>query len=230
MVTVSDVNQGQVRIFLVGDSTVANYPEHEAPMAGWGQVFDSFLTDQATIYNEAMCGRSSNSFIEEGRLKNVLENIQCDDYLFIQFGHNDQKSYGTQPFTTYQFYLTQYITGAREKGAIPVLITPVHRRNFDREGELVNTLDDYPEAMLQLATKLDVPLIDLWGKTEVLYQSLGAEGSKQLFVWFEPNEHPNYPEGIHDNTHFCKNGAIKIARLVTEGIQELKLPLAAYVK
>ncbi|MET1122733.1 rhamnogalacturonan acetylesterase [Priestia megaterium] len=230
MVTVREVNPNQVRLFLTGDSTVASYPKHEAPMAGWGQVFDSFFTDQVTVHNEARCGRSSNSFIEEGRLRNLLERIQPNDYLFIQFGHNDQKSYGTQPFTTYQFYLTQYVTGAREKGAIPILVTPVHRRNFDSEGKLVNMLDNYPAAMVQLSTKLDVQLIDLWTKTGILYQSLGEEKSKQLFVWLDPDEHSNYPKGIHDNTHFCENGAKEIAGLVIEGIQELKLPLASYLK
>ncbi|WP_246040270.1 GDSL-type esterase/lipase family protein [Ectobacillus funiculus] len=127
-------------------------------------------------------------------MTSILERIRPNDYLFIQFGHNDQKTYGTEPFTTYQSCLTQYITGAREKGAIPVLVTSVHRRSFDSEGKLVNTLGDYPEAMKQLAALSNVPLLDLWSKTEGFYQSLGVEGSKRLFVWFEPDKHPNYPK------------------------------------
>ncbi|WP_299090778.1 rhamnogalacturonan acetylesterase [uncultured Metabacillus sp.] len=216
-------------IYLAGDSTVANCPEHEAPMAGWGQVFQSFFTENVVVYNEAKGGRSSNSFIEEGRLKSILDRIQPNDYLFI-LGHNDQKSFGTEPYTTYQTFLSQYITGAREKDAHPILLTSVHRRKFDQNGQIENTLGDYPRAMMQLAERLDVPYIDLWSKTKRLYEALGKEGSRSLFTMFPPNVHPNYPDGIEDNTHFCENGAYEIAKLVIEGIKELQLPIAAYIK
>lgn len=217
-------------IFLAGDSTVANCPRSEAPMAGWGQVFQSFFTDDIKVLNFAKGGASTNTFIEQGYLDIILEFIQPNDYLFIQFGHNDQKSFGTQPFTTYQSYLTEYINGARERGAIPVLITSVNRRNFDENNILVHTLGDYPKAMLQLAEKLDVQVINLLEKTEKLYQSLGPEGSKQLFTWFDANEHPNYPEGIQDNTHFCEHGAREVGKLVIEGIKELQLPIVSFIK
>ncbi|MDM5327885.1 rhamnogalacturonan acetylesterase [Neobacillus sp. CF12] len=217
-------------IFLAGDSTVANCPRSEAPMAGWGQVFQSFFTNDIKVLNFAKGGASTNTFIEQGYLDIILEFIQPNDYLFIQFGHNDQKSFGTQPFTTYQSYLTEYINGARERGAIPVLITSVNRRNFDENNILVHTLGDYPKAMLQLAEKLDVQVINLLEKTEKLYQSLGPEGSKQLFTWFDANEHPNYPEGIQDNTHFCEHGAREVGKLVIEGIKELQLPIVSFIK
>ncbi|MDQ0228003.1 rhamnogalacturonan acetylesterase [Metabacillus niabensis] len=223
------VQSSTISIYLAGDSTVANCPEHEAPMAGWGQVFQSFFNDHVVVHNEAMGGRSSNSFIEEGRLKSILERIQEGDYLFIQFGHNDQKSYGTEPFTTYQISLQKYINGAREKNAIPILLTSVHRRKFNELGEIENTLGEYPNAMIDLAKKLDVPLIDLWKKTKLLYETLGVEKSKELFTIFPPNVEPNYPEGIEDNTHFSINGATKVAQLVIEGISELKIPLCKYV-
>jgi lysophospholipase L1-like esterase len=217
-------------IFLAGDSTVASCPRSEAPMAGWGQVFQSFFTDDIKVLNFAKGGASTNTFIEQGYLDIILEFIQPNDYLFIQFGHNDQKSFGTQPFTTYQSYLTEYINGARERGAIPVLITSVNRRNFDENNILAHTLGDYPKAMLQLAEKLDVQVINLLEKTEKLYQSLGPEGSKQLFTWFGPNEHPNYPEGIQDNTHFCEHGAREVGKLVIEVIKELQLPIVSFIK
>jgi lysophospholipase L1-like esterase len=217
-------------IFLAGDSTVANCPRSEAPMAGWGQVFQSFFTDDIKVLNFAKGGASTNTFIEQGYLDIILEFIQPNDYLFIQFGHNDQKSFGTQPFTTYQSYLTEYINGARERGAIPVLITSVNRRNFDENNILVHTLGDYPKAMIQLAEKLDVQVINLLEKTEKLYQSLGPEGSKQLFTWFGAHEHPNYPEGIQDNTHFCEHGAREVGKLVIEGIKELQLPIVSFIK
>ena len=218
-----------INIFLAGDSTVANCPPHEAPMAGWGQVLQAFFTDDVKVYNYVKGGASSNSFIEEGRLQLILDAIEPTDYLFIQFGHNDQKPYGTEPFTSYQSSLTKYVIGAREKGAVTVFITSVHRRSFDENGRLVNTLGDYPNAMIQLSTKLGVQLIDLWSKTGELYQSLGPERSKKLFMWLEPNCHPNYPNGIQDNTHFCEEGAKQIAKLVVEGIKEIRLPISMFI-
>jgi lysophospholipase L1-like esterase len=217
-------------IFLAGDSTVASCPRNEAPMAGWGQEFLSFFSEDIKVHNFAKGGASTNTFIEIGYLGIILEFIQHNDYLFIQFGHNDQKSFGTQPYTTYQSYLTEYVQGARDKGAIPILVTSVHRRNFDEEGRLVNTLGDYPKSMMQLAENLDVQLINLWEKTEKLYQSLGPEGSKQLFTWFSANENPNYPDGIQDNTHFCEHGAKEVGKLVIEGIKELQLPITQFIK
>lgn len=222
-------NRKQV-IYLAGDSTVANCPEHEAPMAGWGQFLHTFFNGNLLIQNHAMGGRSSNSFIEEGRLQVILDRIQPNDYLFVQFGHNDQKSYGTEPYSTYQKCLTEYVDGARAKGAIPIFLTSVHRRRFDAEGKLENSLGDYPIAMIQLSETLDVPLIDLWAKTKVLYEELGVEQSKKLFTILEPNVHLNYPDGIKDNTHFSEAGAVEIGKLVVEGIEELQLPLIANFK
>lgn len=220
----------KIRLFLAGDSTVATCPPHEAPMAGWGQVAAEFFTDQVTIINAAKGGRSSNSFIEEGLLDGIWENIAPGDYLFIQFGHNDQKDYGTETWTTFPHYLTQYIDGARERGAIPVLITSVHRRTFGDDGTIDNSLGDYPVSMKKLADEKDVPLIDLHEKTKSLYESYGPERSKELFTWFAPGENENYPDGIEDNTHFCETGARKVAALVAEGVKELKLSLKTYVK
>ncbi len=219
-----------ITIYLAGDSTVANCPPHETPMAGWGQWFQSFFTDDVNIQNHAKGGASTNTFIDEGRLKTILELIQPNDYLFIQFGHNDQKPFGTDPFTSYQAYLTEYVKGARGRRAIPILITSVHRKTFDHQGQLVNTLGDYPISMMQLSETLGVPLINLWEKTARLYQSFGPEASKQLFTWLSANEHPNYPEGIQDNTHFCEHGAREVGKLVIEGIMELQLPIVRFIK
>ena len=218
-----------VAIFLAGDSTVANCPPQEAPMAGWGQVFQQFFQEGVLVVNKAKGGRSSNSFIEEGLLQEIIQQIKPNDYLFVQFGHNDQKPYGTEPVSTFPYYLSLYAEAARKKKAIPVFLTPVHRRHFDKQGNIVNTLGDYPLSMKVLAERLEVPLIDLWAKTKVLYESLGVEESKKLFVIFQPNEHLNYPSGIVDNTHFSEYGAKQVAQLVAEGIKELKLPLARYL-
>lgn len=121
--------------------------------------------------------------------------------------------------------LTLFADTAREKGAHPVFVTSVQRRRFDENGRIEHTLGEYPDAMKALAKELDVPVIDLLAKTKVLYEAYGPEESKRLFVWFQPNEHPNYPDGIEDNTHFSEKGAMEVAKLVAEGIEELGLPL-----
>jgi lysophospholipase L1-like esterase len=215
-----------IHLYLAGDSTVANCPEHESPMAGWGQLFQTFFTEDVVVHNHAKGGASLKSFLEEGRLQNILDNIKPNDYLFIQFGHNDQKIYGPD---LYQSYLRQYVADAREKAAIPVLTTSVHRRNFDPDGKLVNTLGEFPNSAIEISKTLEVPLINLWEKTAKLYQSLGPDSSKQLFTWFSPNEHPNYPDGIQDNTHFCEEGAREIGKLVIHGIKELELPFERFI-
>lgn len=222
-------NDGTIHIFLAGDSTVANCPVHEYPMSGWGQVLPKFFNNKVKIINEAKGGASSNTFIEEGRLNKILEKIKVDDYLFIQFGHNDQKSYGTDARTTYKDCLLQFINGANEKGTHPVLITSVQRRSFNNEGKIVNTLGEYPETMRSLAREKDIPLIDLWQKSKTLYESFSVEKSKRLFMWAKPNELTNYPNGIEDNTHFSEFGATEIAKLVIEGIKELQIPLMNYI-
>lgn len=219
-----------MKIFLAGDSTVASCPPHEAPMAGWGQVAAKFFNENITIVNAAKGGRSSNSFIEEGLLDGIWEAIAPGDYLFIQFGHNDQKEFGTKPWTTFPHYLTQYIDGARERGAIPVLVTSVQRRTFGEDGMIHSSLGEYPDSMRKLADEKDVPLIDLHEKTKTLYESYGPDRSTELFTWLAPGENGNYPDGVQDNTHFCETGARAVASLVVEGIKELNLPLKAYIK
>jgi len=224
------VKDKKIHLFIAGDSTAAACPAFEAPMAGWGQVLQEFFSDKVEVCNEAMGGRSSNSFIEEGRLLSISEKIQPDDFLFIQFGHNDQKSYGTEPYSTYQACLAEYVALAHKKRAFPLFLTSVNRRKFGEDGKLLDTLGDYPDAMRQIANKLNVPLIDMHAKTKRLYEAYGPEKSKELFVWLHAGEHPNYPSGIQDDTHFCKLGALEICRLVIEGIKELQLELGIYTK
>jgi lysophospholipase L1-like esterase len=219
----------RIHLFLAGDSTVADYPPDKAPMAGWGQMLPFYLTDDVVVENHAANGRSSKSFVQEGRLERIREQIQEGDYLFVQFAHNDEKPHGTGPFTTFQEYLKQYIDGARHRGATPVLVTPVHRRLFE-DGKLKMSHGEYPAAIVQLAEREEVPLIDLMARTQSLYESLGEEGSKRLFVWLRPGEHPNYPEGVQDNTHFHECGAKEVARLVVEEMLRIGLPLAEYVR
>lgn len=224
----------KITVYLAGDSTVSNYPDNMAPRTGWGQVLPSFFDDRVRIKNRAVPGRSSKSFIMEGRLAGILKQIHKGDYLFIQFGHNDEKfkdsTRYTKPSTTYKSYLKQYIAGARQKGAIPVLVTPMERRRFSSEGDALNTHGKYPSAMRELGHDEHVTVIDLTAKSKKLFQQLGPEKTKELFMWVDPGTTPNFPRGVQDNTHFQDKGAKAIAKLVVEGIQEHGLGLRAHLK
>jgi len=222
----------EVTVYLVGDSTVSHYDEDLAPREGWGQEIGNFFTSNVKVENRAASGRSSLSFIEEGKFSPIKEEMKKGDYLFIQFGHNDEKndSRHTDPYTTFKKTLMEYVNAARRKGAQPVLITPVARRKFDKNGNIVDTHGDYPAAMIELAKEEDVPYIDLCSKSMKLFNKLGPEGTLNIFLHLEPGVSPNYPDGVEDDTHFQKNGAIEIAKLVIEGIKENNLPLARYIK
>ncbi|WP_100405625.1 rhamnogalacturonan acetylesterase [Bacillus solitudinis] len=223
----SDHDQNTRSIYVVGDSTASNYSSNFAPRAGWGQVFGEMFDQKIVVKNHAASGRSSKSFIDEGRLTDVLNQIEKGDYLFIQFGHNDQKnddpSRYTEPSTTYKSYLKQYIDGAYAKDALPVLVTSVERRRFTDDGQARDSLGDYPQALRELGAELHVPVIDLTTKSKALYQEVGPEETKKVFLWLEADEHENYPDGVQDNTHFQENGARLIAKLVAHEIKELKL-------
>jgi len=222
-----------INIFLAGDSTVCNYDSSVAPRMGWGQVLGDYMKGNISIHNHAQSGRSSKSFIDEGRLDNISKDIQKGDYFFIQFGHNDAKDdpeRHTNPFTSFKYYLTKYIELAEKKEAYPVLITPVQRRSFDENKIFIETHQEYPLAIKQLAQHRGIPLIDLTTHTRNLYESLGPEKSKDLFLWFQPGEHKNYPDGCQDDSHFSEYGANKVAQLVIKEIENLKLPLTKYIK
>ena len=224
----------KVRIFLIGDSTMADKPLADNPERGWGQMFPMFFADQVQIDNYAKNGRSTKSFIDEGRWKTVYDKLQKGDYVFIQFGHNDEKKNDTtrytEPHSAYRANLLKFVNESREKGAIPVLITPVARRKFDKDNKLVATHGEYPAVVREVAKEKDVPLIDLEKSSSKLFSRLGPEGTKKIFLWVKPGEYKTLPDGKEDNTHFKQDGAIKIANLVVEGIKELNLPLTGYIK
>ncbi|MFB3160209.1 rhamnogalacturonan acetylesterase [Neobacillus sp. 179-J 1A1 HS] len=232
--TVENSHKNRITVYLAGDSTVSNYDTSLAPRAGWGQVFDRLFDDKIVVKNEASSGRSSKSFIDEGRLDSILNQIEKGDYLFIQFGHNDEKvedpTRYTEPYSTYKGYLKKYIDGARAKGATPVLVTPVERRRFTAEGIARDSHGVYPEAMKELGLEEKVPVIDLTAKSKALFQELGPEGTKDLFLWLGAGEQVNYPNGVQDNTHFQEAGAEMIAQLVLQGIEESHLvPLRNHI-
>lgn len=219
----------KLTIYLIGDSTMANKEVKAYPETGWGMPFAYFFDSTIVVDNRAKNGRSTKSFIAEGLWKPVGENLQEGDYVFIQFGHNDEGKEKVGRYTTpdeFKINLTRYVNESRSKKAIPVLITPVSRRTFDSTGNIKESHPIYADAVREVAKQLNVPLIDLDEKSKALYQQMGSETSKYLFNQLEPGEHPNYPAGIKDNTHFSELGARKIAEIVLGEIKNLLPDLA----
>jgi lysophospholipase L1-like esterase len=217
------------KIWLIGDSTMANKEIKYYPETGWGMPFAYFFDSTFEVDNRAKNGRSTGSFIKEGLWKNVYGNLEEGDYVFIQFGHNDEvKTKAT--YTTEEVFknnLTRYISDSRSKKAIPVLLTPVARRSFDSTGKMRDSHEVYSKIVVAVAAEQQVPLIDLNKKSMELYQQMGPETSKYLFNHLQPGEHPNYPDGKKDDTHFSELGARKIAQIVLGEIKNV-LP-ALYV-
>jgi lysophospholipase L1-like esterase len=222
------------RIFLIGDSTMADKPLIGMAERGWGQVFPHFFDTSVLFENHARNGRSTRSFINEGRWQVVLEKLQAGDYVFIQFGHNDSKKDDTaryaEPHTDYKSNLLRFVKDARAKNATPILLTPVSRRKFDNQGKPIDLHGDYPVVVRELTAEQNVPLIDLHKSSMQLLERLGADESKKIFLWIKPDLYTAIRAGKEDNTHFTEFGALKIARLVAEGLKELNLPLSKELK
>lgn len=226
-----DSYKNRKTIWMVGDSTMAMKAADKYPETGWGVPFADCFDDRVQVENRAMNGRSTKSFIDEGRWQYVYENLKKGDYVFIQFGHNDEKvdkpKVGTS-LPEYRRNLSFMVGQVREKGAFPILLTPIARRNFVH-GLLQDTHLDYPKAMQQVADSLDVPLIDMTVMSGRLLASLGEEASKELFLHLGPGD-KNYPQGVVDNTHLNVAGARAIAHLVVEGLKSKDIPLRALLK
>ncbi len=217
-------------VFLAGNSTVTD--QAKEPWAAWGQMIPRFFMPGVAVANYAESGEALKSFVAEKRLLKIMNLIRPGDYLFIEFGHNDQKPASAafvEPFTGYKELLQQYIHETREKGAFPVLLTPVHRRNFDAYGRIVNTHGDYPEAVRQVAREENVPLIDLNAMSATLYEALGPEGSKKLFVHYPAASFPGQETELKDDSHHSVYGAYELAKCVAEGIKAAVPELAVHL-
>ena len=203
-------------VFLVGDSTVTDQPRE--PYNSWGQMLPRFFKAGVAVANHAESGESLRSSFGAHRIDKVMSSIQPGDYLFIQFGHNDQKdkSPGAGAFTTYADSLTRLVSEARKREALPVLITPVSRRSFGDAGKIVSNLGDFPDAVRKVAAEQKVPLIDLNAMSRAFYEAMGPDKSKRAFA-------PN------DNTHHNNYGSYHLARCVVEGIQQQNLDLVRLV-
>lgn len=224
------VREGVVTAFLTGDSTIVD--QDDDPWASWGQMIPRFFDDRLAIANHAESGESANGFIAERRLDKIMAQFRPGDYLFIEFGHNDMKQTGEGRGAYLHYYesLKQLALAARAAGGYPVLLTPTQRRVFDENGEIVNTHEDYPEAMRRLAADENIPIIDLHAMTKVFYEALGVEGSKRSLVHYPANTFPGQTEALADNTHFNPYGAYQVAKMVIEGMRALDLPIARYLR
>ena len=222
----------QIAVYTIGDSTMANKKAEVYPETGWGQVFQDYFDSKVKVSNHAMNGRSSKSFIDEGRWKAVLDSLKRGDYVFIQFGHNDEKvdkpAVYADASTTYKQNLEKFITESKAKGATPILLTSIVRRKFDESGKLVDTHGKYPDAVRELALNIKVKFIDMELLTKTLINSVGDEPSKKLYLWTAPDQ--KFPEGRKDDTHLCVEGARTFAGLVATEVAKMKIPLSRHVK
>jgi len=202
--------------YLLGDSTVCD--QSREPYSSWGQMLTRFFKPGIAVANHAESGESLRSSLSARRLDKVLSIMKPGDYLFIQYGHNDEKEKGegVGAFTTYKADLNRFVIGARQKGGIPVLVTPMQRRTFDSAGKVTNSHGDYPEAVRQVAKEDKVPLIDLHAMSTAFYEALGPEKSKLAFKDGDGTHHNNY-------------GSYELAKCVVAGIKASRLRIAKYL-
>lgn len=213
-----------MKIFFAGDSTMQFNDYSTYPQVGWPQVFQVFVKKEIPLVNAAVNGRSTKSFIDEMRLEHIENLIEKDDFLFIEFGHNDEKIQDstryTEPFGAYKKNLLKMINVARNKGAHPLLLTPIARRKFV-DGECVETHDEYRKAMIELGIEENVPVIDIDTILRNYNTSLGEEKSKLLYMNFEANYYPLHMEESNDDTHLRYDGGFVISKFVAEEIRKI---------
>ncbi|MCC9168213.1 rhamnogalacturonan acetylesterase [Pontibacter harenae] len=237
-----------VKVYLIGDSTVADYTGDydekdymttRYPIAGWGQVFQPFMSkdslsqvksiikgDSVIVLDKARGGRSTRTFFEEGRWAEVYHNLQKGDVVMMQFGHNDAAENKPERYTNvtaYKEYLRLYVNQARQKGALPIILTPVNRNYPWKDGKLSNVHGEYPQAAKEVAKELNVPLIDL---TQLSIDAFSAKGQEYVtnhyFMNLPVGKYTAYPDGEKDNTHFQPEGARAVAQLVFDAMKTLK--------
>jgi len=224
--------QQPITIYLAGDSTMARKLPEKRPETGWGEALQQFFDEaKVRIDNRAQNGRSTRTFIEEKRWQAIVDKLKPGDYVFIQFGHNDQpkeKASYTPP-ADYRRNLINFVNDVRAKKATPVLLTPVMRRRFDKDGNFQDSHAEYPDIVRAVAAEKKVALIDMHRQSEIVIKQYGVEPSRKLFLQLKPDENVNYPKGVEDNTHFSPLGAGVMASLAVDGIREQKLGLARYL-
>lgn len=231
MLLLTSTTKDKVTVYLIGDSTIANKAITAYPETGWGMPFQFMFDSTVVVDNRARNGRSTRTFIAENLWQPVADKLLPGDYVFIQFGHNDESKEKTDRYTSpedYKSNLVKFIRETQAKKANPVLLTPVTRRRF-KEGKIQETHLEYSPLVLEVAKAQKVPVIDLDKLSRELLQEFGEENSKLLFLQLQPGEHPNYPDGKDDNTHFNELGARKMAQIVLKEIRNLNLDLVTRI-
>jgi lysophospholipase L1-like esterase len=220
-------NKTAKTIYLTGDSTVVD-AQYE-PWASWGQMLPYFfIPNEVVIANYAESGETLKAFEDRHRIDKIWNKLKPGDYLFIQFGHNDQKA-GNSTKSGYRKRLKEWILKAKQLGAIPVLVTSMNRRVFDENNKIVNTLDDFPDAMREIAKDEKVDLIDLNALSKTLFEAMGPEAAKKAFVYYPANAYPNQPNALADDTHFNPYGAYELAKCVVKSIIDQNLSLKKHI-
>lgn len=224
----------KVRVFMIGDSTMANKNPYDAPETGWGQVFHELFSETVEIQNHARNGRSTKSFRDLGHWDVVYNQLQPGDYVFIQFGHNDQKQDDPARYaaaqTDYRANLKRYISEVQSKGAYPVLLTPINRRKFDTNGTFIDQHGEYPAVVRAVANELHVPLLDMHESSQRLLEQIGDSASTYLYMHVRPGVYAKFPNGLIDNTHFTPYGARVMAKLAAEALVTTGHPLRNFLK
>ncbi|MGX7173168.1 rhamnogalacturonan acetylesterase [Enterococcus ratti] len=221
-------------IHIAGDSTAAIKAENKRPETGWGEKLPCYFNTSISFNNQARNGRSTKSFLEEGRLTRLSAKFLPGDFLLVQFGHNDQKinePKGTSPYKEYIENLTVFAQTADAANVSPIFLTPVTRRNYLSDGTLApDCLGDYPQAMKLFARKNNYSVLDIFSLSQQLLRSFTQEQTKDFYLHLAPKVHKNYPNGLQDNTHFSPLGAEKIAYLIVQAIKKSNLSLAQFLK
>jgi lysophospholipase L1-like esterase len=219
-----------ITVYLAGDSTMAAKLPEKRPETGWGEFLQGFFDEsKVKVENRAKNGRSTRTFIKEKLWSDIVSNLRKGDYVFIQFGHNDQSKTKVERYTSpddYRRNLIRFISDVRDKKATPILLTPVMRRRFDKDGKFQDSHGVYPDIVRVVAHEHKVALIDMHRLSERVLKDCGEERSKDLFLHLAPNENSNYPDGVTDNTHFRPLGAEMMAQLVVEALRSQDLKLA----
>ena len=235
LVYTQSVDKNVITIFMIGNSTMADKPFNNGnPEKGWGQILPLYFKERIKIENHAVNGRSTKSFIDEGRWDSVVNRIKPGDYVIIEFGHNDAKKDDPKRFadanTDYKWNLEKFINETKQKDGIPILATPIVRRRFDEQGKFYDVHGDYPKVVRELSENMNVLLLDLHKKSEEYIIKLGAERSKNFYLHIDADEYSLLPEGKTDDTHLSPTGAFRICDFAADEIK-LKIPLLAnYLK
>lgn len=217
-----------MKIFMMGDSTMKYNNITTYPQVGWGQFLHMFTQNEWLIEDHAENGKSTKSFLAEGRFDVILSRLQPNDYVICQFGHNDGKiddaTRFTKPYGDYQKNLKYFADKVMEKCAKIIFATPIARHKFV-DGILVNTHTDYQNAMLQFCQENGYTCIDMSSLTMDLYSMLGEEESKKFHMIFPAGVYANYPDGMDDHTHLRYVGALTIAEIFVRAVAKTNHPI-----